>query len=328
MIKIHVDAATITAHYTAVRNYFDARKDTPAWIEKVTPGVMDYINTNFQDIICGTPEIIMEKSIELSQNFDLDRATRDNKSIKKHIRNLISYENFRDRQHEFENWHAYTLADALKVNVCPYCNRQYTSTVIVNDIAGNREYIIKPAFDHFYCRAIYPVLGLSIYNLIPSCTTCNSTLKGEEDFTLEQYMHPFIEGFDNDGVFTFTPQNANGFINPENDNVEIRINSTFAQQAKRERIENNTRFFAINKIYTECHIDLLNEIVQKSRENAPEYFDFLIQNFDLATPNALYRYLFSNYLYQEDYLKRPLSKFTKDIATGLGIIDRINRLFP
>jgi len=328
MIKINLTEDVVTTHFEFVSTYFNARKDKPTWIEKVTQDVMDYIDNNLHDIICGTPDILLNLNRVLNRDYILDILTRDNKTIKQHLKNLLSYENFRDGKHGFERWNAYELADAIKVNVCPYCNRQYTNTVILNNINGNRDYIIKPAFDHFYCRAEYPVLGLSIYNLIPSCTTCNSTLKLEEDFALREYMHPYVEGFDNDGVFTYTPQIAEGLFNPEIDNVEIRIDCTTAPEAKRERIENNTTFFAINTIYTQCHVDLLNEILQKCRDNPPEHLRFLARLTNMNTTEGLYRYLFSNYLNQDDYLKRPLSKFTKDIATELGIIDRLNQFLP
>lgn len=72
------------------------------------------------------------------------------------------YKNFRKR-----NW-ALELLEHIDLNVCPYCNRQYTMT-----IQHHNKSVITPQFDHFYPKSQYPYLQVSLYNLIPSCSTCN-----------------------------------------------------------------------------------------------------------------------------------------------------------
>lgn len=37
---------------------------------------------------------------------------------------------------------------------------------------------------------------MTIYNLVPSCHLCSSSLKGDIDF-LEEHINPFETGFDN-----------------------------------------------------------------------------------------------------------------------------------
>jgi len=60
---------------------------------------------------------------------------------------------------------AYWLQQQLRVDTCPFCNRIYTSTLF----RGN----IRPAFDHFYPKSVYPYLAISLFNLIPICDVCN-----------------------------------------------------------------------------------------------------------------------------------------------------------
>ena len=60
---------------------------------------------------------------------------------------------------------AYWLQQQLHVDICPFCNRIYTSALF----RGN----IRPAFDHFYPKSVYPYLAISLFNLIPICDICN-----------------------------------------------------------------------------------------------------------------------------------------------------------
>ena len=54
--------------------------------------------------------------------------------------------------------------------------------------------MLKSAFDHYFPRARYPFLGLSLYNLIPACTRCNSSLKGDHYEDLVSMAHPYGAG--------------------------------------------------------------------------------------------------------------------------------------
>ncbi len=101
------------------------------------------------------------------------------------------YKNFTAKKKEYN---AYDLASKLQVNVCPYCNINSTFTI---------ENGTRPEFDHFYDKTTYPILSLSFYNLIPSCHICNSSLKGDKNFSLKTHIHPYIDSFDEGGKILF-----------------------------------------------------------------------------------------------------------------------------
>ncbi len=90
---------------------------------------------------------------------------------------------------------AYWLQRQLGVKVCPYCNRMYTTTLF-------GEYRIRPDFDHFYPKSIYPYLAVNLFNLIPSCSMCNKKKrnvaevfnKGENENL--SIIYPYDESFD------------------------------------------------------------------------------------------------------------------------------------
>jgi hypothetical protein len=72
------------------------------------------------------------------------------------------YKKFSKKKKEYD---AYDLAKSLNINTCLYCNINSIYTVINEE----NEKILRPEFDHFFDKATYPILSLSIYNLIPSC---------------------------------------------------------------------------------------------------------------------------------------------------------------
>ncbi len=84
----------------------------------------------------------------------------------------------------------------LEIDTCPYCNRNYIYSL-------SKSSKIKPELDHFYPKSKYPFLGLSFYNLIPSCQTCNGYgAKHEFDPFTEGIKSPYLID-DNDFLFTY-----------------------------------------------------------------------------------------------------------------------------
>jgi hypothetical protein len=82
-------------------------------------------------------------------------------------------------------WCAYKLCATLDIETCPYCNLSAEITII-KDSDGK----IRPAIDHFFDKARYPLFAISLGNFIPSCHHCNSTFKGTKDFYAEPHLNP------------------------------------------------------------------------------------------------------------------------------------------
>lgn len=108
---------------------------------------------------------------------------------------------------------AYWLQRCLGLRTCPYCNANYT---IVS--AKGR---FRADLEHFFPKSKYPYLSVTLYNLFPSCPTCNK-LKGDFANVLGQrkpfqkwphateILFPYDESFnqstDNRAVFRVIPQ--------------------------------------------------------------------------------------------------------------------------
>ncbi|MEN5407586.1 hypothetical protein [Aliarcobacter butzleri] len=190
------------------------------------------------------------------------------------------------------------FVQSIDLNTCPYCNRAYIYTI-------KRNGTIRPEIDHFYPKALYPYLGLSFYNLIPSCSVCNgTTAKSNKDSFEDNLKNPY-EIKRNDFKFKFDVKSA--------DNFDIKFS---------KKIDSNNDYFKLEEFY-EYHDNIAHELYIKfKQENTKEHFDSLKKSlsgigFD---EDEIYRFLTCVYLKDEDLHKRPLSKLIKDINEELNLI--------
>ncbi|GAB3515008.1 hypothetical protein [Emticicia fontis] len=284
-------------HYEKIEPYIKAN------LNNKVGQLYKYIKTNLEQIIKGKPKELKD----IIQNF----PAYDNSSIKK----IFDYDRFIDKKRKYN---AYLLAERLKVNVCPYCNRQYTFTIN----KGNKG--VRPDFDHFYCQKDYPYLALSFYNLIPSCHICNSNFKKDEKFDIDTHIHPYTEGFENDVRFTILLNPKSGidiFYGIEN-SFEICLNLSTLDLEKKEKVKRNITVFKLNIIYNE-HKDYVKEILQRSILYEDTYLENLFNQYEgtlFKSLGEVQRMALSNYVQDEDLEKRVLSKLTKDISEELGIL--------
>lgn len=88
-----------------------------------------------------------------------------------------------------KKWNRHEFIKSLGVKVCPYCNRQYIT--FYED--GTADYKTTADADHYYPKAGYPILQMNIFNLVPSCSVCNSRTKGTSD---ERHLYPYEDSSD------------------------------------------------------------------------------------------------------------------------------------
>lgn len=86
-----------------------------------------------------------------------------------------------------KGWNAYALCKSSKYRMCPYCQQALAVTIY----RDRDDKALRPTLDHFYAKHAYPYLALSLYNLVPCCHTCNSSLKGFADFYRRPHLHPY-----------------------------------------------------------------------------------------------------------------------------------------
>jgi 5-methylcytosine-specific restriction endonuclease McrA len=100
---------------------------------------------------------------------------------------VFDYDAFaKKRERTYKGWSAYRLCQKSKYLLCPYCQQNFAFTIV-----GENGGSFRPTLDHFFPKAEYPYLALSLYNLVPACQVCNSSLKGSKNFFHFPHLHPF-----------------------------------------------------------------------------------------------------------------------------------------
>lgn len=278
----------------------------------VNSGVLlgDYLESNIEAIISSPIQDLKFVIDDLHGLFKKEYKnigrTKTHTEFKNVINSIFFYENH-------NVWKAYETAIAIGMNTCPYCNRSYIKTVGTDD-----EKFVRADFDHFLAKSRYPYFRLSFYNLIPSCIICNRNAKGKKKTSLSRNLIPYGEGFGSKIRFTYLPKSYDELVG----NGEPRIDFLFLGNDKfNNKAKNNIETFRLIDQYS-IHYQELNELIQKRRIFSESYLKELQVNF----PNLInsfeeaYQLAFGKEFDLVNDEKRPLSKFTRDIADELGLL--------
>jgi len=248
-------------------------------------------NTLWEDIeklIKGDKNIFMEFIKKFSANKFSDNET-------KNLLLAFGYENFKNSKGE---WNAYEYCKTLGINVCPYCNENFIST-----IGSAKEKAIRPQLDHFYPKKLYPYLSCSIFNLIPSCGNCNHVKSSNK----KEIIYPYDEEFGNNFPFRVKMNNQ---LAPE---VFIREDN---KHSNNNKVKNSLEIFKINERYNE-HKGELNNILKRYRFYSKSKLTEIAALFpNIKASSELERIILGLPigLNNEEY---PLRKFKKDIIKQL-----------
>lgn len=208
---------------------------------------------------------------------------------------------------------SYPLSQLIGKNTCTYCNRLYTFTILKKDVNTNKiidsKSITRPQFDHWFPKKKYPLFALSFYNLIPSCSVCNSSVKNNTVFSLSTHVHPYIDEFDQKFKFSYT-------LKPDGSN-EIVL------KCHGDKVKKTMEDMKIKEIYDE-HVEFeLKDILDLRFKYSDNYLDVLFNdtfNLNEVKKKDVYRMLYGVEIDSNDFHKRPFSKFKYDILKELGII--------
>jgi len=268
-------------------------------LKLVEPDVFAFLDDeiNLKKVIIGLPVVL----------DGIKDKFKDEKSIKC-LKTVFKYDAFisKDKKGAFHFYNAYHLANNLRQDVCVYCNRLYTNTVITK----KGDYVARPTFDHWLPKAKYPLFGLSFFNLVPSCSICNTSIKGSDAYSISSIFHPYSK---NDDV---------------NEQLEFRFSFTladaFAAESKiiadNEFTERSIRAMKLREIYS-AHTEEIRDLIYLKKAYSEAYLDSLriLLKSPLST-SEIYRLAFGSYHEDELLHKRPLSKLKRDILKELGII--------
>lgn len=262
-----------------------------------------FLIKELKNILSGKPQDLLD----LNDEFKKVTKKLVSKKFNKAVKSSFEYQNwFASKKKYF----AYELTNDLNIKVCPYCNINFTNTII-----NKGEKLLRPTLDHFFPKEKYPILALSFYNLIPSCHVCNSSLKGRKSVSINLNMHPYFHVLDSDKDFAFdyTPNNLQGVIGlDENFTIDLKVNP---KSPYRKQIEGNIKLFKLNERY-EQHKDYVSEVVYKSYIAGGSYLKILQETFPelRLSKEEYYRLAYGNFMNEEDIDLRPMAKLVRDIS--------------
>lgn len=285
--------------------------ESEIYFEKIILGKPNELR-NIYDSIKNKHKVLFNKSFTikpiyvniLSKLFDYNKFSSKGRGFK-----------YKDLESgKIKSWGAYELFKKLNINVCPYCNRQYTNT-----IHKKGKDIIRPDVEHFLPQYKYPMFAISFYNLIPSCNDCNSVLKGDKEFQIDEVIHPYMENKKNINlnrpIFDINMDVLKlEDIKNHIDDIEISIEKEYKGKCKGE--ENLDFINKIEAIY-DSHKDLVADLLDKLYIYTDEMIDeiCMIIDDDSITRDRLYDAIFCEPKDEYEVVNTSLGKLKKDIIT-------------
>lgn len=215
------------------------------------------------------------------------------------------------------------FVNATDIKTCVYCNSQLavvTSFSFYDKREKKRKKKIMAKFelDHYYPKSKYPFLCTSFFNLYPVCGNCNRA-KHDNHIDFELYSsNPYdLEIFN----FWIDDQSIlNYWLDPVKDhkNLKVRLECLNGDY---DYLNNYNSMFGIQGIY-DTQTDLAEELVHKAKVYSNSYKESLVDTFKDLFPDKmiLNRIIVGNYADACEIHKRPMAKYTQDIAKQLGLI--------
>lgn len=258
-------------------------------------------DVNLKPLIVQEPELLQDYIIDLHRHkFSYLNEWHDD--------HIILYNIFIESVYEKNGFDKSTFISKIKIDTCPYCNRNYIYT-------SKKKQKIKPEIDHFYPKHKYPILGISYFNLIPSCETCNGqACKHKKDPFSERILSPYTIK-NEDFVISHKIKNI-AIINPISGKSDVEV---FFK--KNPLIVQNLQTFNLENLY-ELHYDHAIELlIKRNLKYSKKYREYLKSYSALKFSNSeIDRIILGNYALEKEQHKRPLSKMYQDIGKELGLI--------
>jgi len=205
------------------------------------------------------------------------------------------------------------------IKACVYCNSSLAVSVDRIDNDGKDDIRAKFQVDHFYPKSDFPMFSISLFNLYPSCASCNN-VKNDKMVKFNLYSNISSELENSNFRFKLSAYDEAKYLLYKKGK---EIDFDFLEE--KDLPKNFYTFqdtFDIKGIY-DTQKDLISDLVDKSLVYDFYYKKSLNDNFPklFLTKEHFERFLLGNYPRVQDIHKRPMSKFMQDIAKDLGIID-------
>ena len=204
-------------------------------------------------------------------------------------------------------WKGWSLAEyfrLLDIRYCPYCNAE-TVGLVKRTYPNGREKDSYSAIDHILPKDIYPLLALSLCNLVPACYKCNSQFKGDKDlFDIEHWspntpllaLHPYVHNVHKWFRFKYEPISVeNMFVREENNSsplctetqnllLTIKMKLLFHEQQDFycKRVTRYLNAFELQNSYRDLYAAEINEILKMEMICTQDFIDEMKSRYGLS----------------------------------------------
>lgn len=200
------------------------------------------------------------------------------------------------------------IQNESKIKVCPYCNRDYINS---------REDQSSAQMDHFYSKNYFPFLAISLYNLIPTCATCNRIKSDKIEW---KFVSPFDDEYLFDDELRF-----------EYDINKKKIKFVTQNNYKDRCLRVNIERLKLEEAYV-IHDSLIEEYVDKKSTYVDSLIDEIgksLLEWGISNPipgksydkNQFIEHLYGKKIEPEEYIHTSLGKLKHDILKSIGVYD-------
>lgn len=278
-----------------------------AQYRRISIGIRDELLNKLDEFECDFDDIVLATKDELEK--------RSKERYSEESLNILS-EIFETLYNGFTKVIANEVLEKLKIRTCPYCNRNYTFIVKSSCSTGEKTFTTRPEFDHFYNKSQHPLLALSFYNLVPSCSICNHG-KATENIGVNPYFEGFQSKFGICNKKDMTLLNINE-IKLVKSEADFSIGFIKPSTSEQQNIEE----LGLDVLYNK-HKDYVMDLIDKSTSYGTlEQNQAFVDSFQgiFRTPQEVFEFIWGKYLNEDTLENRPLSKLTRDILEQLDII--------
>ncbi|WP_347723985.1 hypothetical protein [Lysinibacillus capsici] len=280
--------------------------------------IFKWVLDNFEDLILGDIKVLSLSTV-LFDRYLKSIAINNRKEI---IEKLKIFHDEYDYFKDATEWNAYKFQRELAVTVCPYCNSQFV--MIYESTEGGRT---RATLDHFFDKASYPFLAVSLFNLVPSCKVCNSDLKNKKKVGIETHYSPYELGvLDNliikrvivkqeDLIFKIDSKEDTDYVSSIlgiNDDFNILFEHSSEDTYFGRKIKGNIDLFHLDKLYNEYHKGYVQDLIKKAIIYNEAYLQQLTSSNSIIFQNTemLQTALFAS---KTNDKNRILGKLTRDV---------------
>lgn len=292
-------------------------------------------NSFDKNIVSCSVEYLADIQCEVESSFGKDFISipkEEKAAIFNLLRRIFDYDAFRDgkilefgkdgavrwRQRKANSWSGGDFVRILNpvVRYCPYCN---ADTVYAVKICSRRVLPYASALDHFMPRAQFPYFGISICNLVPSCTRCNSSLKGDSSVTFADAPHPYRDNLYENFRFYIAAHNITSLGQDCDFDISVKYIGKMEQQKKAKLLLGDV--LHIGDVYDQLFKRETLDIIKKLRLLTKPYIKGVFSGL-LSSNNDL-KCLLPELLVPNDCIPTyRFSKLTKDMAVQFGVMAR------